>query len=89
MTDGKKPCCAAAAMAQVQYLVVGGHRIAISGLDEILQETVCGEFEEERACRDELLRLAKIHNYIPPGSEKAYEDALYSELMRRKGRSHF
>ena len=88
MTDGKKPCCAAAAMAQVQYLVVGGHRIAISHLDEILQDAAGAEIKDERACRLELLRLAKIHNYVPVDAEGAYADALFSELRARNGKSH-
>jgi hypothetical protein len=88
MTDGKKPCCAAAAMAQVQYLVIGGHRIAISNLDEILLEAGTDQLKDEGACRQELLRLVKIHNYVPPDAEKAYGEALFSELRRRRGLSH-
>ena len=86
MSGGKRPCCAAAAAAQLRYLIVGGHRIAIAQLDEILEKAGGVASEEEKAVREELVRLVKIYNYVPPPAEKAYEDALFAEYMSRKGR---
>lgn len=80
-----KPCCATAAAAQLCYLIVGGHRIAIAQLDEILDIAEGTASREENAVRGELLRLVKIYNYVPAAAEKSYEDALYAEYLARKG----
>jgi hypothetical protein len=77
-----KPCCAAAAAAQLRYLVVGGHRIAVARLDEILGGAGAKVAGGENAIRGELVRLVKIYNYVPPPAEKDYEDALYAEYLR-------
>jgi hypothetical protein len=83
--SGNQPCCAAAAAAQLRYLVVGGHRIAIAQLDEILETAAGVASGGENTIRKELLRLVKIYNYVPPPAEKAYEDALVAEYLARKG----
>jgi len=85
LSEGKKPCCAATAAARLRYLIVGGHRIAIAQLDEILEKAKGAAFVGEKAIREELLRLVRIYNYMPPPAEKAYEDALYAEYQARKG----
>ena len=85
MNDGKKPCCAAAAAAQLRYLTVGGHRIAIAQLDEILEKGKGAESGGESAVRKELVRQVKIYNYVPPPADKDYEDALFAEYLARKG----
>ena len=82
--SGNQPCCAAAAAARLLYLVVGGHRIAIAQLDEILENAKAAESAGERALRKELVRLVKIYNYVPPPAEKEYEDALFAKYQARK-----
>ena len=84
--SGNKPCCAAAAAAQVRYLTVGGHRVAIAQLDEIFGGADEYASGGENALRIELLRLVKIYNYVPPSAEKVYGDALYEEYLVRKGK---
>jgi hypothetical protein len=84
MTEREKPCCAAAAAAKLQYLVIGGHRIAIAELDTILSKAREAEGQCEEAVRALLLKQVKVFNYVPPPAEKAYEDALYDECKRRK-----
>lgn len=81
--EGNRPCCAAAAAAQVKHLVVGGHRIAIVQLDEILRSAAELSHRGEAAVRKELVRLVKIYNYVPPPAENDYEEALYAEYLRR------
>ena len=90
MSEGKKPCCAAAAVAQLRYLIVGGHRIAIAQLDEILKTAEAASSGGENAVRNELLRLVKIYNYVPAPAENAYEDALFAEYLarNRKGKEN-
>lgn len=80
-----KPCCAASAAAQLRYLVVGGHRIAITRLDEALEKARAKEPAGEQALRKELLRLVKISNYVPVSAEKDYEEALFTEYSAHKG----
>jgi len=82
---GAGPCCAAAAAARLTYLVVGGHRIAISGLEDILDGAAGLSEGGEKAVRGELVRLAKMRNYVPSGAEKQYEDALFAEYVARRG----
>ncbi len=83
---GSKPCCAAAAAAQLRYLAVGGHRIAVAQLDGILEKAKAKEPAGEQALRKELLRLVKLSNYVPVSAEKDYEDALFTEYSVHKGR---
>jgi hypothetical protein len=83
LAKGTKPCCAAAAAAQVRFLIVNGDRIGISNLDGILKTAQDVAPEGELALRKELLRLVKIYNYVPSPVEKDYEDALYAEYMKR------
>jgi hypothetical protein len=85
MSEGGKPCCAAAAAARLRYLVVGGHRIAIAQLDEILEKAKAVASEGDGAVRKELVRLVKAYNYVPPPAEKIYEDALFAEYMAPDG----
>jgi hypothetical protein len=82
--QGGKTCCAAAATAQLSYLVVSGHKIAIARLEEILANAENLSNGGEGAVRSELVRLAKQYNYIPPSAEKEYGDALFAEYLTRR-----
>ena len=84
MTERERPCCAAAAAAKLQYLVVGGHRIAIAELETILAKAREVQGKGEAAVREVLLKQAKLFNYVPPPAEKVYEDALYEEFKRNE-----
>lgn len=86
MSEKTKPCCGAAEAARQRYLEIGGHRIAISHLDEILDDAGAVAQDGESALRRELLRLVKIYNYIPPPAEKAYEDALFAGYSALAGK---
>ena len=83
MNRDEKPCCAAAATAKVKHLMVGGNSIGIANLDNILKSAEAVAPEGEKAVRSELLRLVKVFNYVPRPAEKAYEDALYAEYLKR------
>jgi hypothetical protein len=78
-------CCASAAAAKLEYLFVGGHRVAIARLSEILEKARSAEPDGEAAVRRELVCLARAGNYIPPSAEKDYEAALFAEYSARKG----
>jgi len=83
---GPMSCCAAAAAAKLEYLFVGGHRVAIARLSEILEKARSAEPDGEAAVRRELVCLARAGNYIPPSAEKDYEAALFAEYSARTGR---
>ncbi|MEM2870116.1 MAG: hypothetical protein QW379_06830 [Thermoplasmata archaeon] len=85
MSESKRPCCAAAAAAQTKQLVVGGHRVGIVNLDGILEGARARSGEGEAAVRAELLRLARIYNYVPSSAERDYEEALFAEFLTRFG----
>ena len=83
MAGDDRPCCPASAAARVRQLVVGGHRVAIAQLDEILEAGRAVAGEGEAAVRRELLRLTKIYNYVPRSAEREYEEALFAEFIAR------
>ena len=83
--EKKKPCCAASALREVNYISIGGQQVGISQLDSIINEARDAESRGESTIRKELLRLVKIYNYIPSSAEKAYENALYVEYLKRRG----
>jgi len=85
-SENRKPCCAAAEAARQRYLEIGGHRIAISHLDEIFDDARAVAQDGESALRRELLRLVKIYNYVPPPAENAYEDALFAGYLALAGK---
>lgn len=80
--EKKKPCCAASALREVKYISMGEQQVGISQLDSILKEAGDAESRGEPAVREELLRLVKIYNYVAPGAELAYEEALYAEYKK-------
>jgi len=82
--SGKKPCCAIEAARMVKKLNIGGIPVGISQLDSIIEEVVEMDLKDENDIKRELLKRAKIYNYISPGSEKDYEDALYVEYKRQR-----
>jgi len=84
-TVQKKPCCAAAALRATKSICVSRQQVAISQLDTILEKAVLVSDSGEDAIRKELIRLAKIYNYIPSSAESAYEDALYEEFRKTRG----
>jgi len=81
------PCCALDAARRVSHIVVRGQEIGVSRLEDIFMKTKTAGLRGESAVRKELLRLAKGYNYVPPGIEKDYEDALYDEYMKREKQS--
>lgn len=83
MADRTKPCCAAAAAAQVRHIMVNKDSIGICNLDGILRSAEAVEPDGEQAVRKELLRLVKIYNYVPSAVEKDYEEALYAEYRKK------
>ncbi len=74
-----KPCCVADAIWGVGQVEVAGRIIGIANLGEILGAVGALELETEAEIRAELLRRVKESNYVPPGMENAYTDAVLSK----------
>ena len=78
------PCCAADAARRVRRIGVGGNQVAIVQLDRILGEVQTLGLEDVGRIAAELLRRAKVFNYIPPGAEDRYAEALLGVYMSEK-----
>ena len=70
------PCCAADAVRRLRRISVGGNQVAIVKLDHILEEVHAMGLEDEGRIAAELLKRAKVFNYISPSAEDRYSEAL-------------
>jgi hypothetical protein len=77
----KKPCCPASAMRDIRQLIVGGNLTGLVHLDDTLQEVYEMKIQDEKKLKKELLERVKIHNYVAPGAEEKYEQALFEEYQ--------
>jgi hypothetical protein len=64
---------------------IGAASIGLIGLDPALNTALAGKLGEEEAA-DFLFAAARRANYIPPGAEELYRQALRAEYLRRQGR---
>lgn len=62
---------------------VGGARVGILGLEEVLAEVRRLHLADEARIKQELLGRVKRQNYVAPGTEEKYAAALY-ELYRER-----
>jgi len=77
----KKPCCPASAMKEIRQLIIGGNLTGLAHLDETLQEVYEMKIQDEKKLKKELLEQVKIYNYVAPGAEEKYEQALFEEYQ--------
>jgi len=78
----KKPCCPASAMREIRQLIIGGNLTGLAHLDETLQEVYRMKIQDEKKLKKELLERVKIYNYVAPGVEEKYEQALFEEYQK-------
>ncbi len=83
--SNKKPCCAAAVAKRVKKLNIGEIPIGISHFDLIIEEVLEMGLNDEKEIKEELLKKVKIYNYVSPGSEEDYANALFTEYKRQGG----
>jgi hypothetical protein len=83
MDKEKIPCCAADALWQIRKLNVNGVMTGINRLDESIAAVREQNLSGDSALRSALLEKVRASNYIPPGAEEAYGEALLAEY--RKG----
>jgi hypothetical protein len=72
----------------VKRLVLpGGLQVGVSNLESILKEVVDLKPADDETVKKELLRRVKIYNYVAPGAESDYSNALlreYKELLGKR-----
>jgi len=64
---------------------IGAASVGLVGLDHALNAALAGQMDEEEAAGF-LFAAASRTNYIPPGAEDMYRQALRAEYLRRQGR---
>lgn len=68
---------------------IGGVPVGIMGLAEILQKTCAAGHEDRDSIENLLLSLARqFGNYVTPGREQAYKDALFREFTQYRKRQN-
>lgn len=72
-----KSCCA---KPIAKIIKVGQFEAGIVGLEMVMQNVYQSAIKDEEQAKTELLRFAKeFGNYISPGTEADYKDALWRE----------
>lgn len=84
--ESQKPCCAAAAARMIKKLALPGGEVGIVNLESILKAVADLKLADSEAIKKELLQRVKIHNYVPPGAESDYSNALFGEYKRLLGK---
>lgn len=71
--------------SEVRQVMIGGTRIGIVGLGEILKELESRGLTSDEERRRVLLEKVKAKNYVPPGWEERYAQALLEEYKVYSG----
>ena len=68
-------------MRDIRQLIIGGNLTGFAHLNETLQEVYEMKIRGEKKLKKELLERVKIYNYVAPGVEEKYEQALFEEYQ--------
>ncbi len=79
MNNDRQPCCAADALWRIRKIAVNGVMTGFTGLDESIAAVRAMNLNDETAIRGALVAAVRAGNYIPPGAEGAYAEALMEE----------
>lgn len=82
-----KPCCAAEALRRIRQVDVGGIVVGLSMLDKVIADVEALGITSERGLTEELVKRAKIYNYIPKSAEQMYGNALL-EIYQNEVNNH-
>jgi hypothetical protein len=83
MTGKEKPCCAAEALRRIRQVDVGGIRVGLAMLDDIIDEVQGLRLTAKDSIAEELLKRVKVYNYVPKAAEAAYRSALLREYEKK------
>ena len=85
--QNEKPCCVAAAARILKKLnLADGSQVGILYLEEILKEVADLKLVDNETIRKELLKRVKIYNYVAPGADNEYSEALFNDYTRQYGK---
>lgn len=73
-------CCPG--RSEVRMLAVGGQKVGLSHLDEIMRAAMGLQPRTDEETKEFLLKQLKIYNYIPSGAEGDYLEAVWEEYLR-------
>lgn len=74
-----RSCCA----TRPRIIKVGGLEVGLTGLDDVLRQVYLTMAEaDEGSLAEALLQGVKANNYVTPGREEAYQQALLREYRR-------
>jgi len=82
----EKPCCDSAAARMIKKLTLrDGFQVGLLNLESILKEVADLKLVDIEAVKKELLDRVKSHNYLVPGADDDYSEALLKEYKQRYG----
>lgn len=85
--QNEKPCCPAAAARILKKLTLAdGFQAGILYLEEILKEVADLKLVDNETIRKELLKRVKIYDYVAPGADNEYSEALFNDYTRQYGK---
>ncbi len=73
-------CSCQALGPKVRTIQVSGGPVGIIALDEVLEQALAANLPQDEL-RTEILRAVKARNYVAPGLEEAYAEALWREFV--------
>ncbi len=75
-------CTTCGGPVTVRLIDVGGTQIGINRLDQILRSVKAMGLQDPTLVKRELLRQTKLVNYVPPGVDEPYAEALWREYVK-------
>ena len=70
---------------KISYLMIGGHKIGLNGLTDILDDVKAIQLSDENELKELLLEKIKVENYVPSSREEDYKNAIYREFKKAIG----
>ena len=70
---------------EVTQIKVAGYTVGLVGLLDVFEQIRQMDLQDRDVCQEELLRLVQAENYVVPGIESDYKEALWRAYRRWKG----
>ena len=61
-------------------------QVGIVNVESILKEVANLKLADDSAIKKELLQRVKIYNYVAPGADNEYSEALFNDYTRQYGK---
>ena len=70
---------------QVTQIKVAGYTVGLVGLLDVFEQVSLLDLRDSEASQEELLRRVRAENYVVPGAEEDYKQALWRDYRRWQG----